>query len=313
MPSISWILRGARWAILLLPGVGLIEWGAHEYFRRSAPSEQDWAALEPAIRALYRSGDAVAIAPKWGEPLLRHHLGDPFFPLDVVARADDDDLARVILVSFLGQSTNEYWRWNVAETRASGPFTITVYSNPNPERPKLRFIDRIHPPYLEVFDGPDGDPKPCAYLRNAPVLTGGLGGEPTFPRERFVCGMGAPHFVAVTTIDDERFRPRRCIWAHPTPNGPLTLVFHQVPIGQRLVGHAGLPWLLSRDGSGTPIEITATVDGERVGRHVVVDQDGFTRFEWSTALQRDRVADLELRITTEQARNRRLCFTLESR
>jgi hypothetical protein len=270
-------------------------------------------SLEPELRSLHRTGDAITIVPRWGEPLLRHHLGDGFFPLDVLARPDDDGLERMILVSFLGQSTNEYWRWNAVETRSAGPFTITILANPHPERPKLRLIDRVQPPYLEVFDGHEGDPKPCAYLRHAPVLTGGLGGEPTFPRERFACGRGAPHFVAVTTIDDERFRPRRCIWAHPTPNGPLTLLFHQVPIGQRLVGHAGLPWLLSRDGAGTPIEITASIDGQRIGRHVVVDRDGFVRFEWNTSAQRDRMVDLELRITTERHENRRLCFTLESR
>jgi hypothetical protein len=293
--------------------LALAELAAHEFFRRSAPDERDWALLEPTVKTLYRPGTWVTVVPEWADPLLRFQLGDGYFPLDTMARSDDDGLERAIVVSFLGQESHELWRWELKHREVVGPFTVKVFENPHPEHAKVRLIEHVSPPALEVFDGHPGDPKVCFFTNRARISTGGLGGDPTLPASRYVCPSGERYGVAVTTIDDERFRPRRCIWAHPSPSGPLTLIFHDIPLGKKIVGHAGLPWLISRDGVGTPIEITARLDGERLGRHVVVDQKGYERFEWDTHLHDNQQADLELVISTERAENRRLCFTMETR
>jgi hypothetical protein len=306
-------MRVGAWLLCLLPVVALVELGAHEFFRNRAPNEREWAELEPKVKALYQPGTWVTVVPTWADPLLRFQMGSEFFPLDVIARADDDGLDRAIVVSFMGQRNNSLWRWALKHSEKVGPFSLEVFENPHPEHAKARLIQQIKPPYLEVFDGQPGDPKVCVYTEHARVSTGGLGGNPTLPASRFVCPSGEPFGVAVTTIDDEQFRPRRCIWAHPSPNGPLTLVFHDVPLGKKIVGHAGLPWLISRDGGGSPIELIARLDGVRLGRYVVVDQEGFQRFEWDTRLRDNQQADLELTVTTENAQNRRLCFTLETR
>jgi hypothetical protein len=306
-------MRVGIWLLSLLPIVALGEVVAQEYFRRRAPTEQDWALLEPKVKALYRPGTWVTVAPDWAEPLLRFHLGETYFPIEVLARSDDDGLSRAIVVSFFGQTNNALWRWERKQSENVGPFTVTWFENPHPEPAKYRLIEHIAPASLEVFDGVSGDPKVCAYTSQARVSTGGLGGNPTLPASRFVCPAGEPYGVAVTTIDDEHFRPRRCIFAHPSPNGPLTLLFHDVPLGKKIVGHAGLPWLISRDGVGSPIELTVNLDGERLGRHVVIDQKGYERFEWETRARDNRLVDLEIVITTERAQNRRLCFTLETR
>jgi hypothetical protein len=306
-------MRVGIWLLAFLPIIAIGEMGAHEFFRSRAPSEQEWELLEPKVRELYQPGTWVTVSPKWAEPLLRFHLGEPYFPLPLIARSDDDTLSRAILISFLGQENNELWRWERKQRETVGPFTLQVLENPHPETAKYRLIEHINPASLDVFDGPSGDPKVCAYTKHARVTTGGLGGNPTLSESRFVCPEGEPYGVAVTTIDDEAFRPRRCIFAHPSPNGPLSLVFRDVPIGKKIVGFAGLPWLISRDGVGSPIELTVKLEGERLGRHVVIDQKGYERFEWDTRGFNLRTVSLEVLITTERAQNRRLCFNLETR
>jgi hypothetical protein len=177
----------------------------------------------------------------------------------------------------------------------------------------MRLIERVAPQWLSVTEGPTGDPHVCTYTTTARATAGNLPGEPTFGPRRFACPSGEPYLVTVTTIDDEQFAPRRCIWAHPSPIGPITLKFRDVWLGEKLVGHAGLPWLLSRDGAGTPIHLAAEFEGRPIGHVVVEDTQGFTRFEWSTTAHRDQRGDLELVVSSAESRNRRFCFTLESR
>lgn len=306
-------MRVGSWLLLLLPLLAMTELWAHERARQQAPTVEQWEALAPRLKAIHRPGDLLTVAPRWAEPLLRYQLGDKYFPLEHLGRTDSDALKRVIVVTFMGQEDHEFWRWKATQTLEFGPFVVTTYENPQPEVPIARLIDRIEPKYLEVFDGQPGDPKVCGYTRQARVSTGGLGGEPTLPAARFQCPSGEPHLVGITTIDDENFRPKRCIYAHPSKNGPLSLLFHDVPLGKKLVGYAGLPWLISRDGAGTPIELTAYLDGVSLERYVVIDQAGFRRFEWNTRSKENQQADLLLTITTANPDNRRLCFTLESR
>jgi len=306
-------MRVGFWLLLSLPLLGLAELSAHEYFRHQAPTQEDWELLEPRVKELYHANDLVRVAPEWAEPLLRQQLGSAYFPIDILGRPDLDGLNRAISVSFSGKESRELWNWDLRQTEKVGPFSLRIYENPNPEPAKMRLIERVAPPFLEVFDGQVGDQRLCPYVQNARVSTGGLGGLPTLPATRYACSGGEPFVVAVTTIDDQHFRPRRCIFAHPSPSGLLTLLFHDVALGKKLVGHAGLPWLISRDGSGTPIEITVHLNGERLGRQVIVDQEGFKRFEWPTHQRENTLADLELTLVTQSAQNRNICFTLESR
>jgi hypothetical protein len=299
--------------LLALPLVSLAELWAHRHFRSVAPTSEDWQRLEPEVIQLYRPNDLVTVTPHWADPLLRQLLGDRLMPIEVLARADDETLERVIVVSFGAAKDEQFAHWRERDHRASGPFQISLRENPQLETARMRLLDRVHPGMLQVFEGSAGDPHACSYTTIGRVSTGGLGGDPTLPANRFACPSGEPHLVAITTIDDQAFLPRRCIWAHPSALGPLTLVFRDVWLGQKLVGHAGLPWLLSRDGAGTPIRLSARFEGTPVGNVVIEDTQGWTRFEWSTLTHRDQRGDLELVVSSEQAQNRRFCFTLESR
>jgi hypothetical protein len=306
-------MRFATVLLLALPLVPLAELWAHRHFRAVAPNSEDWPRLEPEIAAMARPGDLITVVPRWADPLLRQTLGDRLMPIEVLGRADDDTLGRVIEVSFGGSKTKDFSNWREHERKTSGPFLIRVLDNPQLETARMRLIDRVNPNQLVVFEGPAGDPHACTYTTVALATAGNLGGDPTFGASRFACPSGQPHLAAVTTIDDQNFAPRRCIWAHPSALGPMTLVFRDVWLGQKLVGHAGLPWLLSRDGAGTPIHLTARFENTPIGSVVIEDTEGWKRFEWSTIGHRDQRGDLELVVSSELAQNRRFCFTLESR
>lgn len=306
-------MRIGRILLLALPVVSLVELLAHRHFREVAPGPDDWQRVEAELVALHRPADLVTVAPRWADPLLRQLVGDRLMPLEILGRADDETLGRVVELSFGDARTSQFADWSELEQRESGPFTIRVLDNPRRETARMRLIDRVRPGLLRVFEGPSGDPQICSYTSVGRVSAGGLGGNPTFVAKRFACPSGEPHLVAVTTIDDQDFAPRRCIWAHPSAVGPMTLVFRDVWLGDKLVGHAGLPWLLSRDGSGTPMHLAARFEGEPIGSIVVVDTQGWIRFEWATPAHRDERGDLELTVSSAHPDNRRFCFTLESR
>ncbi len=103
-----------------------------------------------------------------------------------------------------------------------------------------------------------------------------------FPRERYACSGGPAYFVGVTIIDDQDYRPRRCIFAHPTVGGSLRLTFADVPLGKVIRGHAGLSYFLARDGLGTPVELSAFAGDRELGRHEHHDEWGWREFEFST-------------------------------
>jgi hypothetical protein len=306
-------MRIGNLLLLALPLVSLAELGAHRHYRHSAPTQEDWQRLGPEVAAMQRRGDWVTVEPHWADPLLRQQLGDNALPIDILARADDETLARVLEVSFGDAKGKHFEGWPERERRSSGPFLIRALDNPHPETARMRLIDRVTPEWLSMTEGSAGDPLVCTFTSNARATAGNLGGDPTFGPRRFACPSGEPYLVTVTTIDDELFAPRRCIWAHPSPRGPITLRFRNVWLGIKLVGHAGLPWLLARDGAGTPIHLTAEFEGSPIGQVVVEDTQGWMRFEWSTESHRDQRGDLELVVSSAEPRNRRFCFTLESR
>ncbi len=307
-------MRWRPWLWLGLPLLGLAELGAHFYFAHSAPTSGDWDALTEALTPWDPKGALIAIAPNWAQPLARQSLGEEWMPLSMLGRADDDGYERAIEISFFGQHAQELGKWQELEQRRSGPFTLRLLRNPSPALARSRLLERVRPGQLEVFEGDEGDRAPCPFQSHAAVGGGDLFGQPTLPAARFACPSGEPFLVGVTTIDtDADFRPRRCIWAHPTPNGALTLIFRQVELGDRIVGHAGFPWFLSRDGAGTPVNLRLKFGTREVGFVKVEDKLGWTRFEWPTPGLTGTRGDFELIITSAVAAERRFCFTLETR
>ena len=290
---------------LIVPAIGLAELGAHAYFSKRAPTEAEWDALRPVVAELRQNQELVVAAPAWGGPLLRHALGDELMPLDQVARPDATAFARAIEVSAMGARSDELADWRVVSEKRSGDFVLRVLENPAPAKVTYSFVDQL--PRAEVFAGA----RPCNWTTTARVTAGGLGGTPTLPAERFECTGGA--VVGVSVIDDEDFRPRRCIWAPPASVGPLVLRYRNVPLGERIRGYTGMPWLLTRDGAGPPIELAVRVGEASIGTAVQPETGTWTAFDFALGEHAGKTADVDFEIRSSSAQNRMFCFHGDTR
>ena len=300
----------ARMLWLLLPIAGLVELALFVHDARSAPRVPEWQALRAEVAKLKRPGDLVVVAPEWADPLARQAFGDALMPIADLARPDVSAYARAIEVDTLGEKSAELTGWRVASERGIGRFTLRVRENPSPARVLFSFVDRAQPPELEVGYGDQG--KTCAFTDHAPSSAGGLHGHLAFPRERYVCGGAEEHFVGVTILDDQAYRPRRCLWAEALPGG-LHLSFKGVPIGRRIYGYAGLSYFLFRDGARGPTTISVRVAGEAVGHYEHHDESGWHGFQFDTSRFAGQTTDVEFTITSDDPNERQLCFYADTR
>ncbi|HMR07900.1 MAG TPA: hypothetical protein PKA88_19090, partial [Polyangiaceae bacterium] len=114
-------------------------------------------------------------------------------------------------------------------------------------------------------------------------------------------------------IDDQDYRVRRCIHAYPTQRGSLKLRFADVPLGTELRGHAGLPWVLVRDGGGAPVRLEVFVNGKSVGTHEQRDEMGWAGFRFKTGASPGVRGNIEFRVSSDSVQNRHFCFAADLR
>jgi len=305
-------VRRLRLLWLLVPALGLLELGLHVVLSHRAPSVEAWRALAGPALALKRAGEPVVVAPEWAEPLARLTLGDRLFPLGELARADDRSVPRVLELAELGARAPAFATWRVVSERRVGPFELRVLENPSPLRVRYRFIDHVRPGELSVALVRDGAERACEHTDHARATAGGLHGQVAAPRERFQCPGSAELYVGVTVIDDQDYRPRRCIWAHPPAEGTLRLRFSAVPLGTKLHGFAGLSYFLFRDGVGPPITLTASSGTTEFGSASHRDETGWSGFELSTAALSGQSADVVFEIQAAGNFRRDYCFAMEA-
>ena len=291
---------------LALPLLGVVELVLHLGLRQRAPDFEAYGVLESGVAALRREGDVVVVEPSWAEPLV---YGAVEVPPSQAAAPDLEGFERAVEVSVFGDRGARTASWSVHEKRQVGPFTLRVLLNPEHRPSTFDFVDELSPRTVEVSFGAE----PCRWTDRAAVVAGGLGGHPTFPAERFQCGARSWFNVSETVIADERFRPRRCIWAHPPSRGALSIRYRDVPLGERLVGHGGMYWIVERERRGAPIVMSVSVDGEPVGEVVHRDGDGWARFEipLGTFAGR-RGASVTFAVSSEDYRDRHFCFEARS-
>jgi hypothetical protein len=310
-------LRGGRWRILLVlgtAGLGAVELTGHFYFSRAAPSTAEWAALEPVVRPLLAPDTLVVVSPPWAEPLARQALGDAAMPLAHVARADDSRFERAFEISILGQSAPELASWQLQQQRTVGRFQLRSWQNPAPAHVLYDFLEHLQPPELSVWVQHGTQRHDCSF-GPAAVSNGDLHGHPTFPSPRFSCSPGNEAlFVAATVIEDQRYLPRRCIWAHPPKrDGSVRLRFEGVPLGSEIRGYAGMPWFFERESKGTDVRLELHIAGQRIGETVHADGEGWKPFTFSTAHLAGQTQAVEFSVQSPQMWQRWFCFQAEAR
>ena len=296
--------------IWLLPIAGVLELLLHIWAAGRAPRFDDYKPLAKAVDDIRKPGDLIIMAPGWAEPPLRRALGDARMPLSDVARPDADGYPAAIEVSALGQRSAALAEWTELSRIEAGAFEIRRLQNPAHKPAAFDFVGAVAKGRAKVQLAS----TICPWNPKARLRTGGLAGHPTFPRARFECG-GSPYYnVAATTIADQRWRPRRCIWAHPPDKGrPLTITFKSVPLGSEIVGHSGMYWVVERQRLGAPVTIDVSVATSAIGSHTHRDGDGWSRFVLPLGAHASSNADVTFTIRTPDNRHRHFCFEARSR
>jgi len=300
-----------RWWLWLLPVVGLVELLGQWLCAGRAPRFEQYRLIADAVGALRQQGDLVVVAPQWAEPMARQALGDSLMPLADVARPDASGYRAAVEVSVLGARDPGLVRWSRVAERRVGPFVLRRLTNPAPRPSRFDFVDALGPKRVNVSLSSG---QHCRWLERAPLSSGGLGGHPTFPHRRFQCRGGGYFNVGVTVIADEHFAPRRCLWAHPPATGGLQIVYRDVPLGEVLVGHGGMYWMVERERRGAPVELSVRVDGDEVGRYIHADGDGWSAFEMALGVHAsERHASVQFTVSSPDNRRRHFCFEARTR
>lgn len=289
--------------LLLVPAVAGVELGLHAWFAGRAPAFDRYAEVVPAIDALRQGGDLVVMAPVWAEPALRRAAGDDRMPLAHVARPDTVGVSHAIEVSMLGEHAEELEGWRESARREAAPFVVRRLENPWHRPTRYDFVSELFSAGTRVAT----EAGPCVVTMARPSA-GGLGGHPTFRAKRHACPDGAFFNASVTVIADEAFRPRRCIWAHPPASGELSLRYRDVPLGDRIVGHGGLYWMIERERRGAPVEVVVAVEGAEIGRYLHADGDGWSTFDFSVGESAGSRGEVSFQVSSPDHRHRHFCF-----
>jgi hypothetical protein len=296
----------------LVPLGGTAELVAQRLTATRAPSFSAWGTIVEPVRRLRQVDDLVLVAPRWAEPLARQALGDELMPMADLGRPDLSRYRTALELSILGQRSAELAGWRELSRERQGQFELRRLANPEPKPVTLDFVDALGPDRVEVSFGPGAEP--CRWSDRARVLAGGLGGHPTFGRERFLCPGGEFFNVGVTLIADQDFLPRRCIWAHPPQRGELRIRYRDVTLGDVIAGHGGMYWMVERELAGKPVKLEVRVDGEPVGEVVHRDGDGWSSFELPLgAHARAPAAEVEFAVSSADYRDRHFCFEAHTR
>lgn len=301
-------VKSLRYVWFLLPAAGLFELLGHGYFRSRAPTDADWDSLGAPLAALRTQEELVVVAPNWAEPHARRVFGDTAMPLRDVARPDESGYPKAIEISVLGERALP--AWTVLSEKDHGKFTLRELQNPDYQAVHLDFVDHFSPETVEAYAG--ASREPCTFNPRAQVSNGALHGHPTFPKERFDCG-GSSQFVGVTVIEDERYQPRRCLWADPTKARPIAVRFKQVTLHERLRGYGGISYFDERDGGGGSVQLEVRAGDKPLGQYQHAPGEGWTKFEFSTADFKGQTHDVEFRVRALKGRPRGFCFQADLR
>ena len=300
-------MRSLSLLLGLVPLLGLGELLLHQYFAARAPDLDDYVALAPRLLELKQTGVPVVVAPAWAEPLVRQAAA-PAFPIAELARPDDSAFASFLEVSLLGAHSPELEAFAVERSESVGKFRLSWRRNPQPQPVLFDFVAAVELGAVEVFSELEGRRQPCPVVTHSRASTGGLHGHVAYPRSRRECAGGRS--LAVSLIEDQAYRPHRCILTQLPDTGSLVLRFRAVPATARLVGFSGFSYFLERDQQADEAELNVSEAGVSLGQERAAGARGWSRFE----LQRSGApGTVEVSVHRLARAAGDFCFALEAR
>ncbi len=306
-------MRWLGWLWLGVPVLGLVELAGHVYLAGRAPRPDEWQRLRGEVARWRHDDEPVVVAPRWAEPLARQALGDALMPIAQVARPDVSAYPRAIEVSLLGQRAAELDGWREISRERRDRFELRVLENPSPAVVRFDFVAGLEPGRVVVQHGEPPRLGSCPFRGDHLPVAGGLHGSLAFPAARFGCGGGSDQFVGVTIVEDEHYRPHRCVWAPPPVAGARFVRYREVPLGERIRGHTATSWFLMRDRDTDPIEVTVRVGDRVVGTVSHHDEAGWRLFDLPLGDQANQTAEVVFEVRSRDAENRQFCFQADTR
>ena len=316
-------LGGWGWTLLVL--LALAELGFHLRIRAAVPLPQDWEDASTSIRAGFQPGDRIVASPPFLDPLLRHHLGD-LLTLRTASRDDFAGAKRLWELSLPGRSSRDeapeltesfgrlrLRRWPLRSERVVYDFVERL--GESRVQLDLPALAGAAPAAAVATDGGEARAAvDCPWTRGAGRNPGGLGRGPMEPAERFVCDLDRPWlWVGATVMEDLGIEPRRCVWQHPAGREPVRVTYEAVPMGQRLVVHAGLFYLNERERFEAPVQLRIWIDDVLAAEISHEDGDGWARYELDTSDRLGDRAEVRFEASAEQPYARSLCWAASSR
>jgi hypothetical protein len=292
-------------AVLLLL-LGPAECAFHRAFMRRAPSLDDYRALAPRLLGAKKPGQPVVVAPYWAEPLVRHAAGDAAFPLSELGRTSDDGFDSFLEVSLLGESAPELSSFTVRRVQRAGPFELRERYRSSAKPSRFDGVTAVEGRALAAQVKLRGAELDCHPRLVKHTEGGGLHGHAAHARERYVCPGGG--LVSASLIEDQAYRPRRCILTRIPPASRIELRFESIP-GGTLVAHAGMSFFLSRDGVEPGPKLDFSSGARRLAQHEYDARRGFQRYELGSI----EPAALVVGIDNPRAVASELCVQLEVR
>lgn len=289
------------WAWVIVAGLAVFEVGAQPVILARVPGEASWEAAAAFVRARYRPTDRIVAAPRWIDPIVRQRLGD-LLSLRMAAPADDAGAERVWELGIRGASS----RLEPPDIDEDFDGVRVRMWRLSPPKVLYDFVEEITRAEVELIR-PEG-PSPCPY-REVPPDRGGLGRGPMPPQSRFICDRKRPWlWVGPTVLADLALEPRRCVWQHPAGLEPFAVTFTDVPLGDRLVVHAGIDYTAERQREYSPVTLRVFIDGELAGELVHRDGDGWAGTSIDTFARGGGSATIRFETTTEEPRARLFCW-----
>ncbi|MFO0678998.1 MAG: hypothetical protein U0169_20890 [Polyangiaceae bacterium] len=295
----------ARALLLLVPVVGVVEYGLHVWQVRDVVSDADWAGARELVQRTAKPEDLVTFAPRWIGPVAQMHFGDGIASLPRIAHADVTRFPRAIEVSVRGRHDDELSGWRTSQEERAGKVTVRVLENPSVLPVLVDLVTRVETRQVSVAR----DSTPCAPVDGA-AQTGQLGYGTAIPGHRFQCAAG---FLGASVLADLEYRPRRCIYAQPPGGGStLHLAFPGVKMGTSLMGHHAISVHQERDKTGASVALTVRVGDKTLGRNVHADGEGWKSFEFDTRPLEGQTVEVLVDVSSA-AGGRPYCFELTSR
>lgn len=114
-------------------------------------------------------------------------------------------------------------------------------------------------------------------------------------------------------LEEVGFAPRRCVRVEPRPDGTVRIVYPDVHLGTRLVGHVGLADVFTRRDVRAPGRLEVLIDGRAVATAEAGVDDGWVRFAAETTPGQGAEVVFAATAVGPGARKRLICFAAEAR